>query len=129
MTMFEQIKKAVGRYRYFSDIDGTGNNFTVHDEYSEFADMYFKLEEKAKAYCARENAIAVLKTMREPTDYISHRMLLARTYFDEHYNPSLTEAEAEAIRIEDHLKGNPTNWCKPEYRAAIDAILKEAYND
>lgn len=76
--------------------------------------------EGLRAYRAR----AAIEALREPTEAMGAAMLLARTYFEDMgNNPRLTEAAADKLRMGDHLAGNPSRWCMPDWRAGIDAAL------
>ena len=69
-------------------------------------------------------ARAAIEALREPTEAMGAAMLLARTYFEDMgNNPRLTEAAADKLRMGDHLAGNPSRWCMPDWRAGIDAAL------
>lgn len=83
-----------------------------------------------------EDARAAIEAMREPTDAMSGEM--ARVAYtlamfgsdnDRRVNPRcLSETEMTKIGWGDHLRGNPSRWYTPHWRAAIDAALKDDAN-
>lgn len=69
---------------------------------------------------------AVIEAIREPIEAMGWAMLAARTHLNRKDGErAFTDDKADKIGIGDQYAANPSKWCMPEWRAAVDAILED----